>query len=578
MEHHKKAPERNQRALQEKSQAVSKLKEDSLQHETNGETEIWSVSVGRNRKFNHGIEDEKAKAVSEKDKSFFEKFYEFFSLEKTPKTEAAKTAEINKEIQKEKSTGTNPLDFESEKISNEKISGTKPFVESKSERRGILSIFFDTVMASLMGSSKIKEKAKKAVGKVKKLNDKHNRRKIALRVWKERKKKAERILKELGRLKEKERQRTLSENDSIDKAKLHEQLAEIKNSLQKSSSNLSYSSEANPANLQVIFGEMSKYESFEEQIEFYKKLQRELEIDFYKRRVSEDEFRKVFLEYNQKIKELELRKSAASKKPAGAKVEGNLQKSGAFVVGNGSIGETSPASLENSNVLRNPVKTERNFIEVSEKVQAERIFPKVSEKVPQNVVMPQKISSKAFVETGKRAYVPQSAFPGSLSGAVQDSVQSKVQTEIKTSQSVPKSGISEVSGSVQVQDESKLFNKIDKLVDLMTANHEVKNVVQDSENYSTVGKVLKAPEFSSVEKEISRKKIVSDFDRLLDLVKEKGEVSEIEAMSLLGLKRERFIECCELLEQNDLIKLDYPLFGGIIVKDANFVDSKKKGA
>jgi len=133
--------------------------------------------------------------------------------------------------------------------------------------------------------------------------------------------------------------------------------------------------------------------------------------------------------------------------------------------------------------------------------------------------------------------------------------------------------------------EKNLLGKMDKIVGLMEEEksskipqNESPKIIQDSIDYSSAAKSVKPFSAEGIEKEIFQKKIVSDFDRLLELVKEKGTIKESDAIAFLGMKKERFDECCSVLEQSNLVKVEYPAFGDVILKDAGLVESKKKGA
>ncbi len=77
-------------------------------------------------------------------------------------------------------------------------------------------------------------------------------------------------------------------------------------------------------------------------------------------------------------------------------------------------------------------------------------------------------------------------------------------------------------------------------------------------------------------KEILEKKIVTDFDKLYLLVKEKGKINEKEAAKTLNLNSERIKQCYEVLEKNDLIDVEFPVFGGAQIFSKDYVEPKKE--
>lgn len=526
---------------------------------------MFTVSIGKGAE---KFELEPWREVQKKP-GFFEKLFGFFKL-------------IKKQGQKKpgfEKVGEGKFSIFSEKKAP--ISETKPAVQRK-----VVSNFFQDVLSAIRRKLDFGGKARAVVQKAKSFDEKNRRRTAAISAWRERKERAEKLLRELERLKEKEKQVRLSQEDVLREKSIESQLYHVKHELEKVSSNFESAKLSEPKTLQIILGEISKHESLDEQIDFYKSLQKRLEIDFYKRRLSEEEFRRSFLAYADKIRELSLRKEIESKKSPVVESPVSKTQSGNFTVsvegGNiGAIRQNVSSPAENvginigsgisvarpsaENIVR-PIKPVESF---ESKQQIQNQTPNETNQIG---MIQQK--QKQFSAKQKIADVPQNQPAANFS-------KSQVQDSVKAAESFVQGSPTRIQSSAiegSAVNGGKLLDKMGRLVDLMEEEHKAKlesvsTVVPDKMDFS-VTKIVKTGTFEGIETEISRQKIVSDFDKLLELVIEKGAVKDAEAMALLNFQKKRFDECCSVLEQNGLIKLEYPIFGGTILKDVNFVESK----
>ncbi len=79
----------------------------------------------------------------------------------------------------------------------------------------------------------------------------------------------------------------------------------------------------------------------------------------------------------------------------------------------------------------------------------------------------------------------------------------------------------------------------------------------------------------TVSKDIKELDVVTDYDKILKLVKEKGSITAKNAAKELGIKMDGFTKCCQVLEDSRLIKLEYPAIGSVKIVDIDY-DPKKK--
>lgn len=124
----------------------------------------------------------------------------------------------------------------------------------------------------------------------------------------------------------------------------------------------------------------------------------------------------------------------------------------------------------------------------------------------------------------------------------------------------------------------QLMKRFDRILDAIERKYAPKTEVikdQTIKAKPTVTEKKKEKKEGKL-KDIQEKKIVTDFDRLLQLVKEKGKINEKEASKALKLNPERIKECYVVLEKNDLVKVDFPVFGGAQIISKDYIKPKKE--
>jgi hypothetical protein len=80
----------------------------------------------------------------------------------------------------------------------------------------------------------------------------------------------------------------------------------------------------------------------------------------------------------------------------------------------------------------------------------------------------------------------------------------------------------------------------------------------------------------TTEKEIRNYLIETDLDRALQIIKEKGTIRTGELQKETKIEKKRLEELINILENESLIKIEYPAFGDTIIKIANYVKPQKK--
>ncbi|MFH1545650.1 MAG: hypothetical protein ABIE23_06225 [archaeon] len=127
----------------------------------------------------------------------------------------------------------------------------------------------------------------------------------------------------------------------------------------------------------------------------------------------------------------------------------------------------------------------------------------------------------------------------------------------------------------------KLLADFDKLINLMELEHkthELVEVVKPEKEKSYIGSARPAvkEEVKGVIRDIRKYRIITAFDKILSLVNQKGIAREKELVRELGMKKERVMECCEILKENGLLKIEYPPIGDTKIISKNYVPKKEK--
>ncbi|MFH0955052.1 MAG: hypothetical protein V1777_03025 [Candidatus Micrarchaeota archaeon] len=78
------------------------------------------------------------------------------------------------------------------------------------------------------------------------------------------------------------------------------------------------------------------------------------------------------------------------------------------------------------------------------------------------------------------------------------------------------------------------------------------------------------------EKTLEKKELITDFDKILEIVRQKGQVKLSELTVLLKMDKIAVKEACDILEENNLVRIDFPPIGEPRVVDVNFEKQKNK--
>jgi len=276
----------------------------------------------------------------------------------------------------------------------------------------------------------------------------------------------------------------------------------------------------------VLEEEFDEAVSDDEKIALVKRMMKRLEYDYYKRHISEEEYKKRLAEYKTKLAHLEESKKIIQKREElAAKIK-------------------APVPSSDSATVSKEVKEAQGREEVKSSIE------KMIESKAAGKIDPKKI----------------------------DSIEEKV-TKLLKKYNIPES---EIEKDIAALDKNRILQDFDKLINLIELEHRAKAMVKKEgipkiePQFREIHK--KKEEIKAIAKEISKHKIVTDFDKVLSFIRKKGKTTPIDIGKKFGLKKKRLNEILEVLEENKLIVLSYPPIGSVRVLDVNYVPPKKKKA
>jgi hypothetical protein len=116
------------------------------------------------------------------------------------------------------------------------------------------------------------------------------------------------------------------------------------------------------------------------------------------------------------------------------------------------------------------------------------------------------------------------------------------------------------------------FTKLLSMIDIQGTRMEEPK----TEMPSTIGPQQKPEKYAGTEKELEKKELVTDFDKILEIVRERGAVTLNELASELGMDKRLLKEAVDILEENNLIIQEFPAFGSARIIDPAYVEKKKE--
>ncbi len=132
---------------------------------------------------------------------------------------------------------------------------------------------------------------------------------------------------------------------------------------------------------------------------------------------------------------------------------------------------------------------------------------------------------------------------------------------------------SEMEENIRMVDANRLLEGFTKLLSLIELNEEPE---QPLEMPSTIGPQQKPEKFAGTERELEKKELITDFDKILEIVRERGTITLNELASELDIDKRLLKEAVDILEENNLVIQEYPAFGSPRIIDPAYLEKKGK--
>ncbi len=405
---------------------------------------------------------------------------------------------------------------------------------------------------------------------------------------------------------------------------LHNQLAELELQIRKQdllvpeyiTQQIQTIREVKPA------GEMST----EEEIMVIKELLNQTRVDFFKRKISEDEYKKINSNYLSKLRELEAKykvvgerekeeelqqkKFAADEgvtkrivekeveKPTQAKSVVSAEKRREVVV-RGEEKPTLSGTLEKELELaftHTDDELDKLMARYQHSMKSAKLDLKKGDISKQEYgKIQQAFSSKMRVvrdrklllekEAGMRKPLEQIQ---SKKGTVSVDQFKRIEEHVGGLLKRYNISMDEIERDVDKLDKEKIlmdFHKLINVIDVFRETRDLERQIDRSETYRApaaqyeqgaiirerqplieepvVVKRKHEEKLKSLAKDIKKYKIATTFDSLLELVRSKDHITQEEAEKNIGMKINNFEEYAEILEKNGLVKIEYPAIGGM---------------
>ncbi len=358
-----------------------------------------------------------------------------------------------------------------------------------------------------------------------------------------------------------------------------------------------------------------------EEIALYRKLIKRTQYDFFKRVIKEPEYLKRLSEYRHELAELEERKKIAAKKP---KREAARVSKKALAHKARDLAHRALRSAE----ARQAASTGRVVHEPGPVVPRETVSAGTIPQRPAQAVSARAAPAKAIpqrpMQTASAEAIPARAIPrmpvqvaparatrqkprqgaprkaGRAARVVQKPVQLTPKAikvlEGGTPPEVTDERVAEIEEHIgellkkykiptagterESLNKDRIIQDFDKLINLIELEKRAKKFAEEKPAETSRIELprveRKKKEIKAIEKEIKKYRIVTDFDRVLSYVREKGKVSEGKARKELKMAKKQFKECRNILDKSGLIKIVYPPIGGVQLADVNYKGKKKK--
>ncbi|MEW6295539.1 MAG: hypothetical protein AB1467_04570 [Candidatus Diapherotrites archaeon] len=300
-------------------------------------------------------------------------------------------------------------------------------------------------------------------------------------------------------------------------------------------------------------------EDFETQLEVAKEKIKNLEKAYLTRQITEEEYRMKLFEYNEEIKIIELKKRKAEEAKRKEEKEEKAYAVQAKKEEKPFVGRYVPGKPLSEGEAKRLKALEQFHKEFTAEEAARRR------------------ESETLFERAERGRAIDSVIEEKVRGKVDEEKLKSIEEKVKVLAEKYNISKEEIERNVQKLDTTKLLTNFDKLISLLELEHKAHTVKEAplELDKAFVGEVKKE-EVKGTLKEIKKYRIVTDYDKILNYVNEKGIVKKGELGKELGIKDSAVKQCCETLEESGLIRIEYPPLGDAKIVSVSFEEKKKE--
>ncbi len=210
---------------------------------------------------------------------------------------------------------------------------------------------------------------------------------------------------------------------------------------------------------------------------------------------------------------------------------------------------------------KKPTEAKKAAVSIGEKTKPAR---------PKEAIFPSKKETRpAKDEIAELQELIAEKFGGKVAPQQIQELQQKVR-ELLEQKMVTKSKMEE---NIRMVDANRLLDGFTKLLSLIELNEEPE---QPLEMPSTIGPQQKPEKFAGTERELEKKELITDFDKILEIVRERGTITLNELASELDIDKRLLKEAVDILEENNLVIQEYPAFGSPRIIDPAYLEKKGK--
>ncbi len=375
-----------------------------------------------------------------------------------------------------------------------------------------------------------------------------------------------------------------------------------------------------PEAIRIVYESAEKDESaIEEDISTTKKLLERIETQFFKREISEEDYRKRKSELEEKLFVLEekrknlqkrkmrlaeyaqMHKEEKQAKAEMLRIKNEMQKIGQdFSLGKTSEEAYGGAKAAYESRLFELKRKARKMEEQRTSAERELLGKPEAEKPSEILELPKGITARPEerIEVPEMKRKPRIAKPAAegpaaekprieklieakASGLINEDKLKEIEGHIEGLMKKYNIPENEIEGSLGAIRTEHLLEDLEKLIDIMELEHRTIGLVEERPSEAAAPARIRREEAKAIIKEIKKHRIVTDFDRILQLVNEKGRVRLNDAIKQLGVERRRMDEVIEILENEKLVRVDYSPMGGAWISASEYKkpqpeDGKKK--